>query len=117
MDREELVAAMAEKLADVLDWMPSKFPRSMLTEAARAALAVAEPVVFCSECHTSADSAAPEGEEPTPKLHWGQRRITTCQADDDGYCDWRGCPQKRDGEPYKSRRHCPLDRVDYDDDF
>lgn len=32
-----------------------------------------------------------------------------CRADDDGWCDWKGCPQLRDNEPYTSRRHCPLD--------
>lgn len=32
-----------------------------------------------------------------------------CHADDDGDCTWTECPQLRDGEPAKSRRHCPLD--------
>lgn len=54
---------------------------------------------------------------PRPKLHWGQRRITRCQSDDDGYCEWPGCPQLRDGEPKKTGRHCPLDRVEDEDDF
>lgn len=33
-----------------------------------------------------------------------------CHADDDGDCEWRECPQLRDGEPAKSGRHCPYDR-------
>lgn len=36
--------------------------------------------------------------------------IAGCQADDDGDCVWRDCPQLRDGEPKKSGRHCPRDR-------
>lgn len=44
-----------------------------------------------------------------------QRRMTRCQSDDDGYCDWEHCPQLKDNEPYKSGRHCPLD-IDEDDE-
>jgi hypothetical protein len=40
--------------------------------------------------------------------------MTRCQSDDDGYCEWRGCPQLRDNEPKKSGRHCPLDMEDED---
>jgi hypothetical protein len=32
-----------------------------------------------------------------------------CQSDDDGHCNWAGCPQLNDGEPAKSGRHCPRD--------
>jgi hypothetical protein len=38
------------------------------------------------------------------------RRMTRCQADGDGDCMWKLCPQHRDGEPRKSGRHCPLDK-------
>lgn len=31
-----------------------------------------------------------------------------CHADSDGDCNWRQCPQLRDGEPRKSGRDCPL---------
>ena len=34
---------------------------------------------------------------------------TYCHADRDGGCCWGKCPQVRDGEPYKTGRHCPLD--------
>jgi hypothetical protein len=37
------------------------------------------------------------------------RRMTRCQANDDGYCDYVACPQRRDCEPENSGRHCPLD--------
>jgi hypothetical protein len=37
------------------------------------------------------------------------RRMTRCQADDDGYCEWSDCPQLREGEPARSGRHCPWD--------
>lgn len=40
------------------------------------------------------------------------RRMTRCQADDDGYCEWEHCPQLRDGEPEKTGRHCPLDKCE-----
>ena len=50
-----------------------------------------------------------------PKAHYDcQRRMTTrCQADDDGDCEWRDCPQLRDGEPAKTGRHCPFDCPPY----
>jgi hypothetical protein len=34
-----------------------------------------------------------------------------CKAGADDYCDWEGCPQARDQEPYRTGRHCPLDRA------
>lgn len=39
-----------------------------------------------------------------------RRRFTQCHADDDGYCDWKECPQLRDDEPATTGRHCPLDQ-------
>ncbi len=36
----------------------------------------------------------------------------TCHAARDGDCSWAHCPQIEDGEPEKSRRHCPLDGGD-----
>jgi hypothetical protein len=41
--------------------------------------------------------------------------VDPCQADQDGYCVWGGCPQLRDGEPSSSGRHCPMDSLDDDD--
>ena len=32
-----------------------------------------------------------------------------CQAGRDGDCEWKHCPQNRDGEPTRTGRHCPLD--------
>ena len=51
-------------------------------------------------------------EHGQPRLHvsLSSHRMTRCQSDDDGACDWEGCPQNRDGEPHKSGRHCPLDK-------
>jgi len=46
------------------------------------------------------------------KLNLQGRYMTRCQADDDDYCDWKECPQLRDGEPERSGRHCPLDSED-----
>ena len=46
---------------------------------------------------------------PEPRYDAQGRRITLCQADDDGDCTWAECPQRRDGEPRKTGRHCPLD--------
>ncbi|MBP2301523.1 hypothetical protein [Azospirillum picis] len=37
-----------------------------------------------------------------------------CVAGKDGECNHPDCPQLRDGEPAKSRRHCPLDADDED---
>lgn len=38
-----------------------------------------------------------------------EKLIESCRADRDGDCSWSGCPQRRDGEPEGSGRHCPLD--------
>lgn len=35
-----------------------------------------------------------------------------CHADRDGECCWQHCPQLRDGEPAKTGRHCPLDKIE-----
>jgi hypothetical protein len=35
--------------------------------------------------------------------------VDQCHADRDGDCDWKECPQLREGEPERSARHCPLD--------
>ena len=46
---------------------------------------------------------------PQPRYDPQRRCMTLCQADDDGYCEWKECPQLRDDEPEKTGRHCPLD--------
>lgn len=45
--------------------------------------------------------AAPDPAEPT-----------RCAAGKDGDCIHKQCPQLRDGEPHKTRRHCPLDKLE-----
>lgn len=45
-----------------------------------------------------------------PRLDIGRRMWTRCQSDDDGYCDFKDCPQLRDNEPHATGRHCPLDK-------
>jgi hypothetical protein len=52
--------------------------------------------------------AATDPANPPPRLDLQRRRMTRCQSDDDGYCDWPHCPQERDGEK-ATGRHCPLD--------
>ena len=64
----------------------------------------------------AAGGAVPPADLPPLRLHWGTRSINRCQADDDGCCAWEGCPQNREGEPWKSGRHCPLDVRNDDDD-
>lgn len=32
-----------------------------------------------------------------------------CRSARDGECIWEHCPQLRDGEPFSTGRHCPLD--------
>lgn len=39
-----------------------------------------------------------------------------CHAGRDGDCFWEKCPQIRDGEPAKTGRHCPRDRMGDDDE-
>lgn len=36
----------------------------------------------------------------------------SCHAASDGECSWKECPQLRDGEPWKTGRHCPIDRIE-----
>ena len=38
-----------------------------------------------------------------------------CHSTPDGDCDWKLCPQLRDGEPGGSGRQCPLLPIDRDD--
>jgi len=49
-----------------------------------------------------------------PPAHYSpsRRKMTRCQSDDDGDCDWPGCPQRRDGEPERTGRHCPIDAAE-----
>jgi hypothetical protein len=42
--------------------------------------------------------------------------LKRCQANNDGECYHAACPQLRDDEPKKSRRHCPLDQSRDDPD-
>jgi hypothetical protein len=39
------------------------------------------------------------------------RNSSACHSEEDGDCFWERCPQLRDGEPQKSGRHCPLDKI------
>jgi hypothetical protein len=32
-----------------------------------------------------------------------------CHSGRDGECNWKHCPQEREGEPDASGRHCPVD--------
>lgn len=50
------------------------------------------------------------GVDPPLRYDLSGRRMTRCQSDDDGHCEFKECPQLRDGEPNKSGRHCPLDK-------
>lgn len=43
--------------------------------------------------------------------HKVREDLGICHAQMDGDCDWEICPQIRDGEPWKTGRHCPLDRA------
>lgn len=44
-------------------------------------------------------------------------RFHTCHAGRDGECSWEHCIQKRDGEPKRTGRHCPLDQYDMYGDY
>lgn len=73
---------------------------------------------------SNGEPPAPKGPEapalasdgtPKPRFSLSQHRMTRCQSDDDGDCDWEGCPQLRDNEPTRSGRHCPLDKHEDDE--
>jgi hypothetical protein len=61
----------------------------------------------------------------TSLLDWGEdglyddTRAThlhgLCHSSNDGECTWRECPQRKDGEPEKTGRHCPLDTHEEED--
>jgi len=36
-------------------------------------------------------------------------KLETCHAGKDGDCNWKDCPQNREGEPERTGRHCPYD--------
>ena len=38
--------------------------------------------------------------------------LPRCHAGSDGDCEWKDCPQLRDGEPKATGRHCPIDTAD-----
>ncbi|KKM21368.1 hypothetical protein LCGC14_1636130 [marine sediment metagenome] len=44
----------------------------------------------------------------------GSELLLYCHADRDGDCAWEHCIQKRDGEPKRTKRHCPLDQHEPD---
>lgn len=52
---------------------------------------------------------------PKPRYCSERHTMTRCQ-DVDGYCAWKGCPQKAAGEPAATGRHCPLDVVPENED-
>jgi len=53
---------------------------------------------------------------PRVRLDLAGRRMTHCQSNDDGDCSWTDCPQRRDGEPQATGRHCPLDIMASDEE-
>lgn len=57
----------------------------------------------------SAEKQTPTKVDPTDMRRF-YGLVTACHAGRDGECNWRECPQTRDGEPKKSGRHCPLDK-------
>ena len=63
-----------------------------------------------SDMATTAKTEPLADETPPSRFDMNRRQFTRCQADDDGYCEWTGCPQLRDDEPKRSGRHCPWDK-------
>lgn len=61
-----------------------------------------------------AEGKANMSDDPKPRYDMQGRYFTRCQADCDGECNWKDCPQIMDDEPYKTGRHCPLDAEDRD---
>lgn len=57
--------------------------------------------------------ATVEAVDPGP-LVTVRRPGTLCRSGRDGECMWGDCPQRRDGEPHATGRHCPLDKFDED---
>ena len=57
---------------------------------------------FCRTHGTISAAARRGGCTPFREVH-----TTKCRAGADGDCDWKSCPQTRDGEPEKSGRDCP----------
>ncbi|MFC5353490.1 hypothetical protein [Azospirillum himalayense] len=79
----------------------------------------------CPKCNADAYAAwkAENGDEDednddslpsAPSAGEATKPLTHCAAGKDGECNHPDCPQLRDGEPAKSRRHCPLDTDEED---
>lgn len=127
-----VITALRAALRDALDQAVSVM--SQLAQKQRARIAELEGALrgfawddspddlgcYCSGSGASADehdeacievrallAARPTEAQPD----YVEYRTTACHAGSDGDCSWTDCPQTRDGEPRRSRRHCPLDAL------
>ncbi len=84
------------------------------TDEIARALADGSPTADLARGATKVAAEVPPDEQR--RLAWEQKLAAEgrCMSNNDGDCDWSGCPQTRDGEPRKTGRHCPrdLDRLD-----
>jgi hypothetical protein len=61
-------------------------------------------------CARMIDAYFAVDEKRKEAVQWIARQpLTHCAAAMDGDCSHAQCPQRRDGEPDKTGRHCPLD--------
>lgn len=69
------------------------------------------PELFCGGIKTALHRQEVE------KAITKKKELTMCQAATDGDCIHPDCPQNRDGEPYKTGRHCPLPHWTEDENY
>jgi hypothetical protein len=107
--KEALQRLDAEQGKSLLDLMPPEL-RAALTAASTLETALSQPLFPGLVSNQPAIDGDNSESEPKARYSPSQHRMTRCQSDDDGMCDWEHCPQLRDGEPGRSGRHCPLDK-------
>ena len=92
-----------EKLPKRSSFLNSSMLESVSNEEAKTLAKIFGLDLFIAE-----EESETEREERR-QVHMDGLGLTGCRSARDGECNWRGCPQLRDGEPKKSGRHCPLD--------
>lgn len=91
---------------DAIDWSVKATPKPALPDSWP--FCANDGTCSCAKFHAKPDNCERRAER-FPELALKPAALMRCAADRDGECVHAQCPQLRDGEPAKSRRHCPLD--------
>lgn len=97
--QEVLDRGRAYKFRDAWPWSPSSDKRFLRREG---------DTQHASRIRDLAKAGALIAAEIDRLLRLEAKPLARCAADDDGDCNHAQCPQRRDGEPNRSGRGCPL---------